>query len=156
MEVYCCWIWSIWEYEALKSSLRLDKLSLLWELPLDYELVREQHNGQKHGRIQDFFGGNTCWKFSKNFRKLRKCIIFAKKFSKPCVYFSSIWRKNTSCWKFWENFLNVEKTLLRKLRKVHDLSIFFKKFNKPCAYCLMTILYKIWIFILFLFWEICY
>ena len=80
---------------------------------------------KEHGRIQDFFEGNTVRKFSKSFlRKLRKmhyfCIFF-KKFKKPCVNFLRLWTKNTMYWKFWENF--------RKLLNMHYFSIFSKDFR---------------------------
>ena len=76
----------------------------------------KQNPGNAHGlglgRSQDFFRGNTFWKFFKKILKkfLTKIAkmdyvrIFFKRFYKSCVNFSRVWTKNTIYWKFWEKF----------------------------------------------------
>ena len=61
-------------------------------------------SGEGAPRTRENFG-----KISKNFlRKLRKKHYFSRflrKFIKPCVNFSRVWKKNTNYWDFCENFL---------------------------------------------------
>ena len=90
----------------------------LWLVKLCPTQTLQIYRYFKHGRSQDFFGGEHFFKkYSKKFKKFQKIFEkFFKKFSKK-----------------FQKFRKFLKFFLRKLLKMHYFSIFSKEFNKPCV-----------------------
>ena len=136
--------WKIQFVNAMKKE-NIDALeNFTWDRMQSVEYAGKNFGGQGFGRPRRGCGGRSppdAGEFSKIckkifLKKLQKCIIlayFSKKFKKPCLTFSRIWKKITNSWEFLINFRKFSKKLFRKFQKIHYFSIFFEKFNKPCV-----------------------